>query len=106
MSATRAAETKAAVNSKDNQLNSNDMTQAEIIEAKNEQYSVILDREAKLSSTDYIAAKIAECKATQEEYSDKIAERQTWRDDINEAQDAIKELDALEPEPDEQPSEE
>ncbi len=82
------------------------MTQSEIIEAKNEQYSVILDREAKLSSTDYIAAKIAEGKATQEEYAEKIAERQAWRDDINAAQDAIKALDALEPEPDEQPAEE
>lgn len=82
------------------------MTQAEIIEAKNEQYSIILDREAKLSATDYIAAKIAEGKATKEEYAGKIAERQQWRDDINEAQDAIKALDALEPEPDEQPAEE
>lgn len=82
------------------------MTQAEIIEAKNEQYSIILDREARLTATDYIAAKIAEGKATQEEYANKIAERQTWRDDINDAQDAIKALDALEPEPDEQPTEE
>jgi len=82
------------------------MTQAEINEAKNEQYSIILDREAKLSSTDYIAAKIAEGKATKAEYSDKIAERQTWRDEINAAQDAIKELDALEPEPDERPADE
>ena len=82
------------------------MTQAEIIEAKNGQYSIILDREAKLSSTDYIAAKIAEGKATKTEYADKIAERQAWRDDINEAQDAIKALDALEPEPDDQPAEE
>jgi chaperonin cofactor prefoldin len=82
------------------------MTQEEIIESKNEQYSIILDRESKLSSTDYIAAKIAEDKATQKEYAGKIAERQQWRDDINEAQDAIKALDALEPEPDERPAEE
>ena len=36
----------------------------EIIELINAQQTIILDREAKLSSTDYIAAKIAEGKAT------------------------------------------
>ena len=79
------------------------MTQSEIIEAKNEQYSVILDREAKLSSTDYIAAKIAEGKATQEEYADKIAQRQTWRDDINAANAEIERLKSLEPDPEDVP---
>lgn len=82
------------------------MKQEEINEAINAQESIILDREARLTATDYIAAKIAEGKATQKEYAGKIAERQQWRDDINEAQDAIKALDALEPEPDEQPAEE
>ena len=81
------------------------MKQDEIQQLINEQYTVILDREAKLTSTDYIAAKIAEGKATQEEYADKIAERQTWRDDINAAQDEIKRLEELEPEQDE-PNEE
>ena len=52
----------------------------------NEQHTIILDREARLSSTDYIAAKIAEGKATKAEYKDQIAERQGWRDDINAAQ--------------------
>ena len=79
------------------------MKQAEIIEAINAQQSIILDREGKLSSTDYIAAKLAEGKATQEEYADKIAQRQTWRDDINAANAKIKQLRALEPEQDEQP---
>ena len=79
------------------------MKQAEIIEAINAQQSIILDREGKLSSTDYIAAKLAEDKATQEEYADKIAQRQTWRDDINAAQDEIERLKALEPEPEEEP---
>jgi hypothetical protein len=79
------------------------MKQAEIIEAINAQESVILDREGKLSSTDYIAAKLAEGKATQEEYADKIAQRQTWRDDINAAQAEIERLKALEPEPEEEP---
>lgn len=77
------------------------MKQNEIQQLINEQYTIILDRESRLTSTDYIAAKIAEGKATQEEYADKIAERQTWRDDINAAQDEIKRLEELEPEQDE-----
>lgn len=79
------------------------MKQAEIIEAINAQESIILDREGKLSSTDYIAAKIAEGKATKTEYADKIAQRQTWRDDINAANDEIERLKALEPDPEPQP---
>ena len=79
------------------------MTQAEIIEAINAQESIILDREGRLTSTDYIAAKIAEGKATKTEYADKIAERQTWRDDINAANAEIEQLKAIEPDPDEPP---
>jgi hypothetical protein len=79
------------------------MKQAEIIEAINAQQSVILDREGKLSSTDYIAAKLAEGKATQEEYADKIAQRQTWRDDINAANAEIERLKALDPDPEDKP---
>jgi hypothetical protein len=79
------------------------MTQAEINEAINAQESVILDREAKLTATDYIAAKIAEGKATKTEYAAKIAERQQWRDDINAAQDEIERLKALEPDPEDEP---
>ena len=79
------------------------MKQAEIIEAINAQQSIILDREGKLSSTDYIAAKLAEGKATQEEYADKIVERQQWRDDINAAQAEIDRLKALEPDPEGEP---
>ena len=79
------------------------MKQSEIIEAINAQQSIILDREGKLSSTDYIAAKIAEGKATKTEYADKIAQRQTWRDDINAADAEIERLKAIEPEPEEQP---
>ena len=77
------------------------MTQTEINEAINAQESIILDREARLTSTDYIAAKIAEGKATKTEYADKIAERQQWRDDINAAQAEIERLKTLEPDPDE-----
>ena len=79
------------------------MKQAEIIEAINAQQSIILDREGKLTSTDYIAAKIAEGKATTEEYADKIAQRQQWRDDINAAQAEIERLESLEPDPEGEP---
>jgi hypothetical protein len=79
------------------------MKQAEIIEAINAQQSIILDREARLTATDYIAAKIAEGKATKTEYADKIAQRQTWRDDINAANVEIERLKALDPDPEEVP---
>lgn len=75
------------------------MKKSEIIEAINAQETIILDREAKLTATDYIAAKIAEGKATKSEYADKINERQQWRDDINAAQAEIDRLNALEPDP-------
>ena len=78
------------------------MTQTEIQEAINAQESIILDCEAKLTSTDYIAAKIAEGKATKTEYADMIAQRQTWRDDINAANAEIERLKATEPESDEE----
>ena len=81
------------------------MKQDEIQQLINEQNTIILDREAKLTSTDYIAAKIAEGKATKSEYAAKIAERQQWRDDINAAQEEIARLDAIEPEPEEMPQE-
>ena len=79
------------------------MKQAEIIEAINAQQSIILDREGKLTSTDYIAAKIAEGKATTEEYAEKIAQRQQWRDDINTANAEIERLKALVPDPEDEP---
>ena len=76
------------------------MKKYEIDALINEQQTIILDREGKLTSTDYIAAKIAEGKATKTEYADKIAQRQSWRDDINAAQDEIKRLEELEPDTD------
>ena len=79
------------------------MKQSEIIEAINAQQSIILDREARLTATDYIAAKIAEGKATKAEYADKIAERQTWRDKINAANIEIERLKALKPDPEDEP---
>ena len=80
------------------------MKKYEIDALINEQQTIVLDREGKLTSTDYIAAKIAEGKATKSEYADKIAERQQWRDDINAAKDEIERLEAIEPEEDPMPS--
>ena len=77
------------------------MKQYEIDELINDQQTIILDREAHLTATDYIAAKIAEGKATKTEYAAQIAERQTWRDDINAARDEIARLEAINPDPDE-----
>lgn len=79
------------------------MKKYEIDELINKQQTIILDREGKLTSTDYIAAKIAEGKATKTEYADKIAERQGWRDDINAAKAEIERLEAIEPDPEEKP---
>ena len=79
------------------------MKKYEIDALINEQQTIILDREGKLTSTDYIAAKIAEGKATKTEYADKIADRQGWRDDINAAKAEIERLEALEPDPEEVP---
>ena len=79
------------------------MKQSEINEAINAQQSIVLDREARLTATDYIAAKIAEGKATKTEYADKITQRQQWRDDINAAQAEIDRLKALEPDPEDEP---
>lgn len=77
------------------------MTKEQIHQLINEQNTIILGREARLSSTDYIAAKIAEGKATKTEYKEKIAERQQWRDDINAAQEEIARLEVIEPDQDE-----
>ena len=80
------------------------MKKYEIDALINEQQTIVLDREGKLTSTDYIAAKIAEGKATKTEYAEKIAQRQQWRDDINAAKDEIERLEAIEPEEDPMPS--
>lgn len=82
------------------------MKKSEIIDAINAQQTIILDCEGKLSATDYIAAKIAEGKATKTEYKDQIAERQGWRDDINAAKAEIARLEAIEPDPEPIPDEE
>ena len=78
------------------------MTQIEKQELLNEQYAIILDREAKLRSYDYIGVKIAMGVAKKSDYAEQIAETVVWRADINAAQDEIARLEAIEveePEP-------
>jgi len=74
------------------------MKQQEINDAMQRQEEIILDRKALLSNTDYIAAKIAEGSATKEEYSEQIAERQQWREEINAAEGRLAELEKEVPE--------
>lgn len=74
------------------------MKQHEINDAMQRQQEIILDRKALLSNTDYIAAKIAEGSATKEEYSEQIAERQQWREEINAAEGRLAELEKEVPE--------
>ena len=76
------------------------MTRDEINMLINQQETIILDRQAQLSASDYIDNKIVEGAATKEHYADRIAQRQQWRDDINAAQAEIKRLEALEPDED------
>lgn len=58
----------------------------EWVEYTPEQYAEgrIAELKKMLADTDYIAAKIAEGAATREDYADVIAQRQAWRDEINE----------------------
>ena len=74
------------------------MTNTEKQELIQRQQEIILNCRAKLGASDYIAAKIAEGKATKTEYKEKIAERQQWRDDINSAETEIARLEAIETE--------
>ena len=74
------------------------MTLQDIQAAINAQQSIILDREAKLKTKDYIGTKIAMGVATREDYADDIAQTVQWRADINAAQAEIARLENVEPE--------
>lgn len=76
------------------------MTQQEKQSLLNEQHLIVNNAEAQLKATDYIAAKIAEGKATKTEYKESIEQRQQWRDQINAAQEEIVRLEAVETEDD------
>ena len=73
------------------------MTQQEIMDAIQRQKEIILDREARLRSRDYIGVKIAMGVATKKDYSDKIAETELWREDINRAQEEEARLQTIKP---------
>lgn len=72
------------------------MTQQQKQSLLNEQHLIVNNAEAELKATDYIAAKIAEGKATKTEYKEKIEQRQRWRDQINAAREEIARLEAVE----------
>ena len=74
------------------------MTRQEIEDRKNFLASVVLDREAKLKEHDYVSAKIADGRATADEYADVIAQKNKWAEEVNAARAEIAELDAMEPE--------
>lgn len=76
------------------------MKQDEIKALINEQQTIILANEAKLSGKDYIGIKIAMGVATKKEYAAEIAETETWRQAIRDAQAEIERLEGIEPEPD------
>ena len=76
------------------------MTRQEIEDRKNFLASVILDREAKLKEHDYVSAKIADGRATSEEYAEVIAQKNIWAKEVNDAQEEITHLNSIVPEDD------
>ena len=76
------------------------MTRQEIEDRKNALASVILDREAKLKEHDYVSAKIADGRATTEEYADVISQKNIWAKEVNDAQSEIAYLNSIIPEDD------
>ena len=76
------------------------MTRQEIEERKNALASLVLDREAKLKEHDYVSAKIADGRATAEEYAEVIAQKNIWAKEVNDAQEEITHLNSTIPEDD------
>ena len=74
------------------------MTRQEIEERKNALASLILDREAKLKEHDYLSAKIADGRATAEEYAEVIASKNRWAEEVNEAMAEMARLKDITPE--------
>ena len=79
------------------------MKRQEIEDRKNALASVILDREAKLKEHDYVSAKIADGRATADEYADVIAQKNKWAKEVNDAQEEITHLNSIIPEDDDIP---
>lgn len=76
------------------------MTRQEIEDRKNFLASVILDREAKLKEHDYVSAKIADGRASKEEYADIINLKNQWAEEVNQARADLSNLDNLVPDDD------
>ena len=76
------------------------MTRQEIEDRKNALASLILDREAKLKEHDYVSAKIADGRASAEEYAEVIAQKNIWAKEVNDAQEEITHLNSTIPEDD------
>lgn len=72
------------------------MTRQEIEERKNALASLILDREAKLKEHDYVSAKIADGRASAEEYADVIAQKTKWAEGVAAAREEMRRLSAAE----------
>ena len=77
------------------------MTRQEIEDRKNFLASVVLDREAKLKEHDYVSAKIADGRATADEYAEVIASKNRWAEEINEAMAEMARLKDITPEDEE-----
>ena len=72
------------------------MTRQEIEERKNALASLILDREAKLKEHDYVSAKIADGRASAEEYADVITQKAKWAEEVAAAREEMNRLDVAE----------
>lgn len=72
------------------------MTRQEIEERKNTLASLILDREAKLKEHDYVSAKIADGRASAEEYADVITQKTKWAEDVAAAREEMSRLSVAE----------
>ena len=70
------------------------MTRQEIEDRKNFLASVVLDREAKLKEHDYVSAKIADGRASAEEYADVITQKTKWAEEVAAARGEISRLSA------------
>lgn len=72
------------------------MTRQEIEERKNALASLILDREAKLKEHDYVSAKIADGRASAEEYADVITQKTKWAEEVAVAREEMRRLSTAE----------
>ena len=72
------------------------MTRQEIEERKNALASLILDREAKLKEHDYVSAKIADGRASAEEYADVITQKTKWAEEVAAAREEMRRLSMAE----------